>query len=519
MNSTEVITYSRIKDHIYYHIKVNYNGREWLIKKRFSHFISLHNYLQKIGLNPPNTLSSQQNTAKSLISWWFKGNSTPKKNSTSFSDSMNANSLHNLSSLSQASNSSSNKDNQPLKFDESLAKKRLVVLNNYLIDLLKSYNINEHSVLKEFLEVETSWLEYMKKKGEGALNSQQRLEQLPIELEKKLISFTFANNNNSLPSLPPNHSFSQRKRASTITSNSSSNSANISDKSSSFLNRKNSSSLQLNSSKHSNNISNVTIPLNNSTGSGKIFSTPKKSVEYLSSSPVSTSNKERKSSILDLTAPLSFSLSNSVQTSHAKTVYIDAINSLWSYYEEDIHNLCVEEDEEFLNNFYYNEEEDIEEQVSEMNISTEDRQIDSNSESDNDFFVDVEDKTQDEDSHSQQRRKSIKGRKINFDNYENDNNQSSYTFPFIKSLVKKHQNIPTFSSVFKDIETKKNNCSSFLDPFSWNSEPLIFNNFQESEDYFLNKINNTSPSQGPNSSIIKSSKNKLRVINQNEYDD
>lgn len=140
--SADIQKFARNNDgYIEYYIKVVTNGREWIIKKRFSEFYTLNSYLTKHGFQPPYRLPDKK--------IW----KTP---------------------------------------DEKLLRQRQKELQMYLNELLLMYSINEITILKEFFELEMNVLIKPKNKSFHEIKYTQKLEMIPRIFESSVIKATSA---------------------------------------------------------------------------------------------------------------------------------------------------------------------------------------------------------------------------------------------------------------------------------------------------------------------------------------
>lgn len=134
--TADIQKYGRNRDgFVEYFIRVVHNGRIWGVKKRFSEFVQLHEYLQKSGYTLPASLPKKTTVWK--------------------------------------------------KVDEKLLKKRSKELQLYINELLKTFSVADNSLLKEFLEVEVNWLTTAKKSQ--SFKSVERLELIPAYFAKMTI--------------------------------------------------------------------------------------------------------------------------------------------------------------------------------------------------------------------------------------------------------------------------------------------------------------------------------------------
>lgn len=141
--SAEIQKYSHHQDgYVEYFIKVVHNGRIWGVRKRYSHFVQLHDHLIKQGYIVDTPL--------------------PKKSWK--------------------------------KFDEARLKKRLKALQEYIDSLLRVYSLSDNSLLKEFFEVETVWLQIAKKQSFKEIQSSEKLTRLPKTLQTWMIAVPYTRN-------------------------------------------------------------------------------------------------------------------------------------------------------------------------------------------------------------------------------------------------------------------------------------------------------------------------------------
>eukprot|EP01033_Poteriospumella_lacustris_P007773 gene7772-5591_t len=141
--SAEIQKFSHHQDgYVEYFIKVVHNGRIWGIRKRFSHFVQLHEHLLKHGYTVDAVL--------------------PKKSWK--------------------------------KFDETRLKKRLKALQEYIDCLLRTFSLSENSLLKEFFEVESVWLQIAKKQSFKEIQSAEKLTRLPRTLQSWMIAIPYTRN-------------------------------------------------------------------------------------------------------------------------------------------------------------------------------------------------------------------------------------------------------------------------------------------------------------------------------------
>jgi hypothetical protein len=141
--TAEIQKYSHHQDgYVEYFIKVVHNGRVWGIRKRYSHFVQLHEHFIKNGYTIDVAL--------------------PKKSWK--------------------------------KFDETRLKKRLKALQDYIDCLLRTFSLSDNSLLKEFFEVETVWLQIAKKQSFKEIQSAEKLTRLPKTLQTWMIAVPYTRN-------------------------------------------------------------------------------------------------------------------------------------------------------------------------------------------------------------------------------------------------------------------------------------------------------------------------------------
>jgi hypothetical protein len=80
------------------------------------------------------------------------------------------------------------------KFDEARLKKRLKALQDYIDGLLRSFSLSDNSLLKEFFEVETVWLQIAKKQSFKEIQSSEKLTRLPKTLQTWMIAVPYTRN-------------------------------------------------------------------------------------------------------------------------------------------------------------------------------------------------------------------------------------------------------------------------------------------------------------------------------------
>ena len=129
---------------VYYFIKVVYNGREWAVRKRYSDFSRLDEFLQKDGFKLSYALPSKQ--------FWNK-------------------------------------------FDKKALKERQKGLQSYLNTLLTNTVSSDNSLVKEFLEVDHNRLQHARKQSFHALKRSERLESLVTIMNRMVIHIPVKNNN------------------------------------------------------------------------------------------------------------------------------------------------------------------------------------------------------------------------------------------------------------------------------------------------------------------------------------
>eukprot|EP01038_Epipyxis_sp_PR26KG_P005912 gene5912-8155_t len=132
--------------HIEYYIVVSFHGRQWSIKKRFSHFLHLHRYLCKQSQLDEN-ITNFKFPVK--VSWWLS--------------------------------------------NDNLLQNRLKELQKYL-DLLISTLPSDNSIIKEFLEVESNNLKIIKSemmKSSNAFKVQEEMENICKVFEASVIPIYF----------------------------------------------------------------------------------------------------------------------------------------------------------------------------------------------------------------------------------------------------------------------------------------------------------------------------------------
>lgn len=131
--TADIQYYQRNRDGIVeYYIKIVHNGREWIVKKRYSEFAKLHEHLMKDGFDIKAKFPQK-------VMW--------KKN------------------------------------DKKILNKRFDELRLYFRELIKKYSVNG-SLLKEFLEVETVFLRLAKKQS---VAEAIRLDKIPSLLVRAMI--------------------------------------------------------------------------------------------------------------------------------------------------------------------------------------------------------------------------------------------------------------------------------------------------------------------------------------------
>jgi hypothetical protein len=127
---------------IYYFIKVVYNGREWAVRKRYSDFSKLDEYLLKDGFKLSYALPSKQ--------FWNR-------------------------------------------FDKKALMERQKGLQSYLNTLLTNTVSSDNSLVKEFLEVDHNRLQHARKQSFHALKRTERLESLVSIMSRMVIHIPVKN--------------------------------------------------------------------------------------------------------------------------------------------------------------------------------------------------------------------------------------------------------------------------------------------------------------------------------------
>jgi hypothetical protein len=139
--SAEIQYYQRNRDGIVeYHIKVVHHGKEWIVKRRYSEFSKLNDFVMK-------------NSDKYEIKAKFPQKSIMWK-----------------------------------KHDKRLLDKRFDELRTYFKELVKNYSVSDSSLLKEFLEVETVLLQHARKQS---IAETIRLDRIPGLLMRAMIPAQF----------------------------------------------------------------------------------------------------------------------------------------------------------------------------------------------------------------------------------------------------------------------------------------------------------------------------------------
>lgn len=121
---------------IYYFIKVVYNGREWAVRKRYSDFSRLDEFLHRDGFNLSYALPSKQ--------FWKT-------------------------------------------FDKKTLTERQKGLQSYLNTLLKSAVSSDNSLVKEFLEVDHNRLQHARRQSFHALKRTERMESVVSYMSRNVI--------------------------------------------------------------------------------------------------------------------------------------------------------------------------------------------------------------------------------------------------------------------------------------------------------------------------------------------
>jgi hypothetical protein len=139
--SSEIQYYQRNRDGIVeYYIKVVHHGKEWIVKRRYSEFSKLNDFLMK---------KSEKHEIKAK----FPQKSIMWK-----------------------------------KHDKRLLDKRFDDLRAYFKELVKNYSVSDSSLLKEFLEVETVLLQHARKQS---VAETIRLDRIPGLLMRAMIPAQF----------------------------------------------------------------------------------------------------------------------------------------------------------------------------------------------------------------------------------------------------------------------------------------------------------------------------------------
>eukprot|EP01040_Poterioochromonas_malhamensis_P005497 gene5497-5903_t len=132
--SADIQFYQRNRDGIVeYFIKVVHNGKEWIVKKRYSEFSKLNDYLLKNNIEIKSKFPTK-------VMW--------KKN------------------------------------DKKLLNKRLDELRLYFKELTSKYSVSDNSLLKEFLEVEDVFLRLARRTN---ISETIRLDKIPTLFVKSMI--------------------------------------------------------------------------------------------------------------------------------------------------------------------------------------------------------------------------------------------------------------------------------------------------------------------------------------------
>ena len=142
--TADIQKYEICDGNIYYFIKVVYNGREWAVRKRYSDFSRLDEFLHRDGYNLSYALPSKQ--------FWKT-------------------------------------------FDKKTLIERQKGLQSYLNILLKSTVSSDNSLVKEFLEVDHNRLQHARKQSFHALKRTERMESVISYMSRSVIYIPVKNTN------------------------------------------------------------------------------------------------------------------------------------------------------------------------------------------------------------------------------------------------------------------------------------------------------------------------------------
>ncbi len=298
--TADIQKYGRSRDgYIEYFIKVVHNGKVWGIKKRFSEFVQLNDYLSKSGYPVPSSLPKKTTVWK--------------------------------------------------KVDDKLLQKRSKALQVYLNDLLKTFSVADNSLLKEFLEVEVNWLKSAKQQS---FKKVQRMDLIPLAFSKLVIQFPVSRVKTSPFYRGGTSNGTGGGGNATIGSFSISHPTMNKTKSLSFSAMRSPSRKESFQQGEQWNPA-MSIGLGVGGGSNTGYSSAN-TATTLSSTPqfsnIRDKEKDRKFSI-DI-FNLSSNNSNNHEAAYAlqsavkKSSYIKATDALWTYYRKDIEQLCEEADED-----------------------------------------------------------------------------------------------------------------------------------------------------------------------------
>lgn len=311
--TADIQKYGRNRDgYIEYFIKVVHNGKVWGIKKRYSEFVTLNEYLIKSGYTNVPTASLPKKTTV-----WKK-------------------------------------------VDDKLLQKRSKALQIYLNELLKTFSVVENSLLKEFLEVEVNWLKSAKQQS---FQKVQRMDVIPLTFSKLVIQIPMSRVKTSPFLRGGTGGGGGFGGTGGGTMGSFSVSTMNKTKSLSFSMMRSPSRKESFQPTYENN-SNIStwnpsssFAMGGSSGINTLSSTPQ-----FSGMPTSMKDRKFSMDIFNLSANNNTN-SNSydvyaLQSAVKKSAFIKATDTLWNYYRDDIQQLCDEGDEDIEYDSSYFDAED-----------------------------------------------------------------------------------------------------------------------------------------------------------------
>jgi hypothetical protein len=289
--TADIQKYGRNRDgYIEYFIKVVHNGKVWGIKKRFSEFVQLNEFLIKSGYGVPPSLPKKTTVWK--------------------------------------------------KVDDKLLQKRSKALQVYINDLLKTFSVADNSLLKEFLEVEVNWLKSAKQQS---FKKVQRMDLIPLAFSKLVIQIPVSRVKTS-PFLRGGGAGGGGGLGGGGMGMGSSFSISV-NQSNMMANKTKSLSFSMLRSPSRKESFPQPDPYGNGYGYGNNTAS-----SLLVGTPQFSAMKDRKFS-MDLfnnlsTNSMSHDAQYALQSAVKKTSFIKATDTLWMHYKDDIEQLCEEGDED-----------------------------------------------------------------------------------------------------------------------------------------------------------------------------